>query len=97
MSIAIARSLAAPAAAPAPAASGTDGTTPADPKIAEAAKGMEGVFLSMLVDEMFKGTDLAGGQSGYSGLITQHMGDALADSGGFGLAAILTRQMGGTA
>ena len=67
----------------------------ASPEIEQAAKGMEGIFMSMLVDEMFKGTDLAGGQSGYGGLITEKFGDALSESGGMGLAAILTRQMGG--
>jgi Rod binding domain-containing protein len=86
------RSAQAAAAAPA-AATGAD--APVDPKIVEAAKGMEGIFMSMLVNEMFKGTDLAGGQSGYGGLITEKFGDALADSGGLGLQSILVRQLSG--
>lgn len=84
----------AQAAAAAPAAA-TGADAPVDPKIVEAAKGMEGIFMSMLVNEMFKGTDLAGGQSGYGGLITEKFGDALADSGGLGLQSILVRQLSG--
>jgi Rod binding domain-containing protein len=78
------------------AAGGTGAAgTGANAEIEKAAK--EGIFMSMLVNEMFKGTDLAGGQSGYGGLITEKFGDALAESGGMGLAAILTRQLGGEA
>ncbi|MFN8121872.1 MAG: hypothetical protein U0237_05530 [Thermoleophilia bacterium] len=76
---------------------GAAGTPAVDPQIRDAAKGMEGIFMSMLVDEMFKGTDLAGGQSGYGGLITEKFGDALADSGGLGLQDILARQLSGGA
>lgn len=66
-----------------------------DPQVVEAAKGFEGVFMSMLVNEMFKGTELTQGNSIYSGLMTEKFGDAMAGSGGFGLAAMLTRQLGG--
>ncbi len=83
----------APAASAAAAADGTG----VSPEVAEAAEGLEGVFMSLLVNEMFKGTELTGGTQAYGGLITQQFGDALADSGGLGLAAMLTRQMQGTA
>lgn len=88
-----------PAGAAGTAAAGGTGAagTGANAEIEKAAKGMEGIFMSMLINEMFKGTDLAGGQSGYGGLITEKFGDALAESGGMGLAAILTRQLGGEA
>lgn len=84
----------AQAAAPA-AGTGATATPAVDPTIVEAAKGMEGIFMSMLVDEMFKGTDLAGGKSGYGGLITEKFGDALSEAGGLGLQGILTRQLSG--
>lgn len=85
---------ATPAPAPqAASAAGTATASAADPKVAEAAKKFEGLFVSMLVDEMFKGTPLTQGNSIYSGMMTQQFGDALADSGGFGLAAMLTKQM----
>ena len=83
----VARAVAGPAAPAAPAA--------VDPAVAEAARGFEGVFLSMLAGEMFKGTDLASAQPIYGGLATQAFGDALAASGGLGLAAMLTRQIAG--
>lgn len=82
----------APAAGVAPA-----GTTAVDPKVVEAAQGFEGIFMSMLVDEMFKGTEIASAQPVYGGLMTQAFGDALSDAGGVGLAAMLVRQMGGEA
>ncbi len=69
----------------------------ADPKIAEAAKGFEGIFMSMLVNEMFKNTELTKSNSIYSGLMTEKFGDALSQSGGFGFAQMLTDQWGGTA
>ncbi|MCB0882550.1 MAG: rod-binding protein [Thermoleophilia bacterium] len=86
-------------AAPAPvaAAAGQATGSKTDPKIVEAAKDFEGLFVSMLVSEMFKGTPLTQGNSIYSGMMTQQFGDALADSGGFGLAAMLTKQMEGQA
>ncbi|MBJ7455475.1 MAG: rod-binding protein [Thermoleophilia bacterium] len=79
-------SAAAPAA-PA-AASGTD------PAIREAAEGFEGIFMSMLVEEMLKGTQVAEGNPVYAGLMTQKFGDQLARSGGIGLADVLERQLG---
>jgi len=85
----------AQAVAPAQGTGAAAGTA-VDPKIQEAAKGLEGIFMSMLVDEMFKGTDLAGGSSGYGGLITEKFGDALSDAGGMGLQGIIARQLGGT-
>lgn len=80
-----------PAAAPAAPATGSD------PAIREAAEGFEGVFMSMLVEEMMKGTQVAQGNPLYSGLMTEKLGDQLARSGGIGLADVLERQMGGGA
>ncbi len=70
-------------------------TAPADPAIREAAEGFEGIFMSMLVEEMMKGTQVSEGNPVYSGLMTQKLGDELARSGGIGLADILERQLGG--
>ena len=81
---------AAPLAGAAPAAS-----TPVDPKITEAAQQFEGVFMSMLVGEMLKGTETDGGNAIYTGLMTEKLGDELARSGGIGLADVLEKQMGG--
>lgn len=81
---------ATPAAATTPAASATD------PTIREAAQGFEGIFMSMLVDEMMKGTQVSEGNPVYAGLMTQKLGDELARSGGIGLAGILEKQLGGT-
>lgn len=75
--------------APAPQAPATD------PAIREAAEGFEGIFMSMLVEEMLKGTQVSEGNPVYSGLMTQKLGDELARSGGIGLADILERQLGG--
>jgi flagellar protein FlgJ len=80
------------ASAPAPAAS-----APADPRIREAAEGFEGIFMSMLVEEMMKSTEVAQGNPLYSGLMTEKLGDQLARSGGIGLADVLERQLGGGA
>jgi Rod binding domain-containing protein len=67
-----------------------------DPKVKQAAEGIEGVFMSMLLDEMLKSTGVgAEGASGdvYGGLISQSLGDRLAQTGGIGLASMLERQM----
>lgn len=80
-------SSAAPAAAP--------GAGAVDPKIREAAQGLEGVFISMLVDQMLKGTEVGQANPVYSGLMTEKLGDQLARSGGFGLADTLERRLGG--
>ena len=85
---------ASPAAA-APALRGAREAGGADGRVAEAARAFEGVFMSMLVEEMFSGTELAAAQPVYGGLMTQKFGDALAESGGIGLAAMLTRQAEG--
>lgn len=77
------------AAAGATAASGTS-------TIRQAAEGFEGVFMSMLVEEMMKSTDVAQANPLYSGLMTEKLGDQLAQSGGIGLADMLERQLGGT-
>lgn len=81
------------------ASAATAATTPSttDPAIKEAAQGFEGIFMSMLVDEMLKGTQVAEANPVYSGLMTQKLGDQLARSGGIGLADILERQLGGGA
>jgi peptidoglycan hydrolase FlgJ len=71
------------------------GAAPVDPQIAEAARGFEGIFMSMLIDEMMAGTSLGATNPMYVGLVTEKLGDALADAGGIGLAAVLERQLGG--
>jgi flagellar protein FlgJ len=86
--------LTAAASAPAPAASAAPG---ADPSIRQAAEGFEGVFMSMLAEEMMKSTEVAQGNPLYSGLMTEKLGDALARSGGIGLADVIARQLGGGA
>lgn len=79
------------------AAASSASTTPArDPKIREAAEGFEGIFMSILVEEMMKGSSVAEGNPVYAGLLNQKLGDQLARSGGIGLADMLERQMGGT-
>jgi Rod binding domain-containing protein len=75
-------------AVPAPAASASD------PAIREAAEGFEGIFMTLLVEEMLKGTQVAEGNPVYAGLMTQKFGDQLARSGGIGLADVLERQLG---
>lgn len=82
------------APAPAPAAAPT-AAAPADPKIREAAEGFEGIFMSILVEEMMKNTEVAEANPLYSGLMTEKLGDQLAGSGGIGLADLLERQLGG--
>jgi Rod binding domain-containing protein len=82
----------APLAGAAPAAA-----TPPDPKIREAAEQFEGVFMSMLVGEMLKGTETEAANPIYTGLMTEKLGDELARSGGIGLADVLERQLGGAA
>lgn len=91
----------APAPAPAPAAPAAPGArtaaggTAVDPQIAEAARGFEGILMSLLLEEMVKGTSIASGNPMHAGLITEKLGDSLAESGGIGLAAVLERQLGG--
>lgn len=84
--------------APAPTTAATAAAAAdVDPRVREAAKGFEGLFMRMLVDEMFKGTELASAQPIYGGMMTSALSDSLAESGGVGLAAMLTRQLGGEA
>lgn len=81
----------APAAAttaPAAAASATD------PQVAQAAKELEGVFLNLLVKEMFAGTQLEEAGSVYSGLMTEQLAGSLSDAGGLGLADSIERDLG---
>ena len=80
----------APLAGAAPVA-----TTPNDPKVREAAQEFEGVFMSMLVGEMLKGTETEAANPIYTGLMTEKLGDELARSGGIGLADMLEKQLGG--
>ncbi len=81
-------------AAPAATATAAPAAAAADPAIREAAEGFEGIFMTMLVDEMLKGTKVAEGNPVYAGLMTQKFGDQLARSGGIGLADVLERQLG---
>lgn len=80
---------ATPAASAAAAASGTS-------TVRQAAEGFEGLFMSMLVEEMMKSTSVAEANPLYSGLMTQKLGDQLAQAGGIGLADMLEGQLGGT-
>lgn len=84
-----------PATAPASSATAAAASTPVDPKVAEAARGFEGIFMSFLVEEMMGDTGLAASNPLYAGLMTEKLGDALAEAGGIGLAAVLERQMSG--
>jgi peptidoglycan hydrolase FlgJ len=82
--------------APQANASAATSTTDAhEADIKKAAQGMEGVFMSLLVNEMFKGTQITQGQPVYAGLMTEKFGDQLAQEGGIGLADVLARQLGG--
>ncbi|WP_217915125.1 rod-binding protein [Miltoncostaea marina] len=65
--------------------------------VRQAAEGFEGIFMSVLVEEMMKGTEAAGANPAYAGLMTEKLGDQLARSGGIGLADLLERQLGGGA
>jgi Rod binding domain-containing protein len=64
-------------------------------KIDEAAKKFEGIFVSYLVEEMMKSTGMSESQPIYSGLATEKLGDQLASTGSFGLAALISGQLGG--
>lgn len=94
---------AAPAPAPAsertpiagPPAAAAVAPPAVDPQIAEAARGFEGILMSLLVGEMMEGTALGRANPMYAGLATERLGDALAEAGGIGLAAVLERQLGG--
>lgn len=80
----------APAATATPAAGGEQA------KIAEAATKLEGVFVSHLVEQMMKSTGMSESQPIYSGLVTEKLGDQLASTGSFGLAALVTEQLAGS-
>ncbi len=82
--------------ASAAAGSSSAGAGSPDSTIRQAAEGFEGIFMSMLVDEMMKGTEVGKSNPVYAGLMTQKLGDQLAASGGIGLADILEKQLGGT-
>jgi Rod binding domain-containing protein len=74
---------------------GRGAATPVDPAIVEAARGFEGIFMSMLIGEMLAGTAVASANPMHVGLVTEKLGDSLAAAGGIGLAAVLERQLGG--
>jgi flagellar protein FlgJ len=63
--------------------------------IEEAAQALEGVFLSMLTDELFKGTEAFSASPMYGDLATEQLADELGRSGGLGLADVLIEQLGG--
>lgn len=87
--------LAAVSAPAAPAAAAPPAAGPADRAIREAAEGFEGVFMSMLVEEMMRSTEVAKGNPLYTGLMTEKLGDQISRSGGIGLADVIERQLGG--
>lgn len=82
-----------PAAATPAASAAASGTS----TVRQAAEGFEGLFMSMLVEEMMKSTSVAEANPLYSGLMTQKLGDQLAQAGGIGLADMLEGQLGGAA
>lgn len=88
----------APLAAPASAATPTAPVAPAaastlSPRVREAAREFEGVLMSMLVEEMMKGSGLSDANPIYAGMVNEQLGDQLAAGGGIGLAAMLERQL----
>ena len=89
--------IAATAGAAAPAAAAGATAASGTSTIRQAAEGFEGVFMSMLVEEMMKSTEVAEANPLYTGLMTEKLGDQLASEGGIGLADVLERQLGGTA
>lgn len=77
-----------PAAAPAAEAG--------QPKnIKEAAQALEGVFLSMLTEELFKGTEAFKASPVYGDLAVEQLADELGRGGGLGLADVLIEQLRG--
>ena len=49
--------------------------------------------MSFLVEEMMKGTSLSSANPLYAGLMTEKLGDSLAEAGGIGLAAMLEQRL----
>lgn len=82
----------APAAAGVPAA-----PAPRDDAVHRAAVRFEGIFMSHLVEQMMRSTGAEETSPVYAGLMSEKLGDQLAESGGIGLAAMLERQIGATA
>jgi peptidoglycan hydrolase FlgJ len=84
----------APLAAPVSAAAAAPAPAPAlSPQVREAAREFEGVLMSMLVEEMMKGSGLSDANPVYAGMVNEQLGDQLAAGGGIGLAAMLERQL----
>jgi len=90
--------------APRAGAAGSTVRAKGDAKFDEMAKEFEATFVSMLLKEMRQTLDQDGGglfpgDSGdvQGGLFDMFLGRHLADAGGIGLAAALTRQMRATA
>ena len=52
--------------------------------------------MSYLVEQMMKSTGMSESQPVYSGLVTEKLGDELASTGSFGLAALVSDQLGGS-
>lgn len=76
-------------------AQATAGAAKPDPKVYDAAVQFEGIFMSMLVGEMMKGSQTERANPIYAGLVTEKLGDQIARQGGIGLASILERQLRG--
>jgi Rod binding domain-containing protein len=84
----------APPSSPVPAPAAAAGAASAhDTRVETAARDFESLFLTRLVDEMFKDTPLGGDQAVYGNLVTDQFGRYLAGAGGIGLADVLARQM----
>lgn len=70
-------------------------------RLKEAAKQFEAVFLRHMLSPLEKtaqvggSTPTAAGQSAYGSMIVEALSDAIANAGGIGLAATLTRELEG--
>lgn len=78
-----------------PASAATSAAAGEPQNIKEAAQALEGVFLSMLTEELFKGTEAFEASPVYGDLAVEQLADELGRGGGLGLADVLIEQLGG--
>jgi peptidoglycan hydrolase FlgJ len=89
-------------ALPGPNPSGPTPTT-ADPRLREAARQFEAVFLRVMLTSLEKttkiggATPLAAGQSAYGSMVVDALSEALSASGGIGLQESLLKSLGAQA
>jgi Rod binding domain-containing protein len=78
-------------------------TTPADPRLREAARQFEAVFLRVMLTSLERTTKIGGatpfaaGQSAYGSMVVDALSDALSASGGIGLQHSLLQGLGAQA